>query len=233
VLQEVERAIVGKRHVMELILSGILADGHVLLEDYPGLAKTLIARSFAQSMNLAFARVQFTPDLIPSDITGSSIYNQQTGKFQMWRGPIFTNVLLGDEINRSPPKTQSALQERQVTIEGKTAQLPHPFLVLAQIHGNQRLELAWIVGPAARAAVAHPYIERSTSDGGTLAARNAGYTPASVPTNAAAPTAPTKPYQGIATSHPSTVLNPTAATTPAAAPMTPPMLLSRTDSPKN
>src|ERR1035437_6369675 len=86
VLQEVEQAVVGKRQVLELILSGILADGHVLLEDYPGLAKTLIARSFAQSMNLAFARVQFTPDLMPSDITGSSIYNQQTGEFQMRRG---------------------------------------------------------------------------------------------------------------------------------------------------
>jgi len=91
VLSEVERVVVGKRPVLELILSGILADGHVLLEDYPGLAKTLIARSFAQSMTLGFARVQFTPDLMPSDITGSSIYNQQTGEFQMRRGPIFTS----------------------------------------------------------------------------------------------------------------------------------------------
>lgn len=135
VLCEVERVVVGKRPVLELILSGILADGHCLLEDYPGLAKTLIAKSFAQSMKLDFARVQFTPDLMPSDITGSSIFNQQTGEFQMRHGPIFTNLLLGDEINRSPPKTQAALleamQERQVTIEGRTDHLPRPFLVLA------------------------------------------------------------------------------------------------------
>jgi MoxR-like ATPase len=135
VIDEVERAIVGKRDALELVLLGILGDGHVLLEDYPGLAKTLIARSFAQATTLAFSRIQFTPDLMPSDVTGSSIYNQQTNEFEFRPGPIFANILLGDEINRAPPKTQAALleamQERQVTIEGTTRQLERPFLVLA------------------------------------------------------------------------------------------------------
>src|SRR3954447_12435435 len=106
VLDEVERAIVGKREALELILLGILGDGHVLLEDYPGLAKTLIARSFAQATTLVFSRIQFTPDLMPSDVTGSSIFNQQTSDFEFRAGPIFANILLSDEINRAPPKTQ-------------------------------------------------------------------------------------------------------------------------------
>jgi MoxR-like ATPase len=135
VLDEVERAIVGKRDALELILLGILGDGHVLLEDYPGLAKTLIARSFAQATTLGFSRIQFTPDLMPSDVTGSSIFNQQTTDFEFRPGPIFANILLSDEINRAPPKTQAALleamQERQVTIEGVTHPLERPFLVLA------------------------------------------------------------------------------------------------------
>ena len=135
VLDEVERAIVGKREALELVLLGILGDGHVLLEDFPGLAKTLIARSFAQTTTLGFSRIQFTPDLMPSDVTGSSIYNQQTNEFEFRPGPIFANILLGDEINRAPPKTQAALleamQERQVTIEGVTHTLDRPFLVLA------------------------------------------------------------------------------------------------------
>ncbi len=135
VLDEVERAIVGKRDALELILLGILGDGHVLLEDYPGLAKTLIARSFAQATTLGFSRIQFTPDLMPSDVTGSSIFNQQTSEFEFRPGPIFANILLSDEINRAPPKTQAALleamQERQVTIEGLTHPLERPFLVLA------------------------------------------------------------------------------------------------------
>src|SRR5436305_786443 len=135
VLDEVERAIIGKREALELVLLGILGDGHVLLEDYPGLAKTLIARSFAQATTLSFSRIQFTPDLMPSDVTGSSIYNQQTSKFEFRQGPIFAQILLGDEINRAPPKTQAALleamQERQVTIEGTTHRLERPFLVLA------------------------------------------------------------------------------------------------------
>jgi MoxR-like ATPase len=135
VLAEVERAVVGKREALELVLLGFIADGHVLIEDYPGLAKTLIARSFAQAFDMTFARIQFTPDLMPSDVTGSSIFNQRTGDFEFRPGPIFTNLLLGDEINRAPPKTQAALleamQERQVTIEGRTNALERPFLVIA------------------------------------------------------------------------------------------------------
>jgi MoxR-like ATPase len=135
ILGEVERAVVGKREALELVLIGFLADGHVLIEDFPGLAKTLIARSFAQVFDMEFARIQFTPDLMPSDVTGSSVYNQRTGDFEFRPGPIFTNLLLGDEINRAPPKTQAALleamQERQVTIEGKTNRLEPPFLVIA------------------------------------------------------------------------------------------------------
>jgi MoxR-like ATPase len=135
ILAEVERAVVGKRDVLELVLLGLLADGHVLIEDFPGLAKTLIARSFAQAASMRFARIQFTPDLMPSDVTGASIYNAQRGDFEFRPGPVFTNLLLGDEINRAPPKTQAALleamQERQVTIEGETHRLELPFLVLA------------------------------------------------------------------------------------------------------
>jgi MoxR-like ATPase len=134
-LDEVERAVVGKRDALELVLLGILADGHVLIEDFPGLAKTLIARSFAQVASLGFSRIQFTPDLMPSDITGSSIFDQRAGDFEFRPGPIFTNLLLADEINRAPPKTQAALleamQERQVTIDGTTHALARPFLVLA------------------------------------------------------------------------------------------------------
>jgi MoxR-like ATPase len=135
VLDEVERAVVGKRDALELVLLGLLADGHVLLDDYPGLAKTLIARSFARVTSLGFARVQFTPDLMPSDVTGSSVYSQRLGDFEFRPGPVFTNLLLGDEINRSPPKTQAALleamQERQVTIDGVSRPLERPFLVVA------------------------------------------------------------------------------------------------------
>ena len=135
VLDEVGRAVVGKRDALELMLMGLLADGHVLLEDYPGLAKTLTARSFAQVTSTGFNRIQFTPDLMPSDVTGSSIWNQRDGDFEFRPGPIFTNLLLADEINRAPPKTQAALleamQERQVTIEGVTHPLARPFLVLA------------------------------------------------------------------------------------------------------
>ena len=135
ILTEVERAVVGKRDALELVLIGFLADGHVLLEDFPGLAKTLMARSFAQVCDMEFARIQFTPDLMPSDVTGSSIFNQRSGDFEFRPGPIFTNLLLGDEINRAPPKTQAALleamQERQVTIEGRSHPLEAPFLVIA------------------------------------------------------------------------------------------------------
>jgi len=135
ILDEVELAVVGKRDALELVLLGLLADGHVLIQDNPGLAKTLMARSFASVTGLRFARVQFTPDLMPSDVTGSAIYDQQSGDLRFQPGPIFTNILLGDEINRAPPKTQAALleamQERQVTSEDGTRALERPFLVLA------------------------------------------------------------------------------------------------------
>ena len=134
-LVEIERAVVGKRDALELVLLGLLADGHVLIEDYPGLAKTLIARSFAQATSIGFSRIQFTPDLMPSDVTGSSIFDQRRADFEFRPGPVFTNLLLADEINRAPPKTQAALleamQERQVTSEGVTRPLEPPFLVLA------------------------------------------------------------------------------------------------------
>jgi len=135
ILDEVGRAVVGKRDALQLVLMGVLADGHVLLEDVPGLAKTLAARSFARVTGLDFSRVQFTPDLLPSDVTGSSIWNQRDADFEFRPGPIFANVLLADEINRAPPKTQAALleamQEHQVTVDGTTHPLQRPFLVLA------------------------------------------------------------------------------------------------------
>jgi len=135
VLDEVEKAVIGKREALELLLIGVLADGHILIEDYPGLAKTLMARSFAATLSLDFSRIQFTPDLMPTDVTGSSIFNQREADFEFRPGPIFANLLLADEINRAPPKTQAALleamQERQVTSEGTTRPLGPPFLVLA------------------------------------------------------------------------------------------------------
>jgi MoxR-like ATPase len=135
VIDEVERAVIGKREQLELVLLGVLGDGHVLLEDVPGLAKTLTARSFAEAIGLGFSRVQFTPDLLPADVTGSSIWNQRDNEFEFRSGPIFTHILLADEINRAPPKTQAALleamQERQVTTDGVTRPLERPFLVLA------------------------------------------------------------------------------------------------------
>jgi MoxR-like ATPase len=135
VLEELERVIVGKREVLELVLLGVLGAGHVLLEDFPGLAKTLIARSFAQVLGIEFRRIQFTPDLLPSDITGSFVYDQREGRFEFRAGPLFTNLLLADEINRAPPKTQAALlevmQEGQVSVEGETHRLAPPFTVIA------------------------------------------------------------------------------------------------------
>jgi MoxR-like ATPase len=135
VLDEVQRAVVGKREALMLVLTAVLAKGHVLLEDFPGLGKTLAARSFARALGLDFARAQFTPDLLPADLTGSFLYNQQRSEFEFRPGPLFTGLLLADEINRTPPKTQSALleamQERQVTVEGETFPLPEPFHVLA------------------------------------------------------------------------------------------------------
>jgi len=134
VLDAVEQAVVGKRDALELVFAGMLAGGHVLLEDVPGLGKTLMARSFAQVLGLDFRRVQFTPDLLPADITGSYVVDS-SGEFVFRQGPIFTQLLLGDEVNRTPPKTQAALlesmQEHQVTVEGTTFALPEPFVVLA------------------------------------------------------------------------------------------------------
>ena len=129
------RVIVGKTAVLQQRLAGVLANGHILIEDYPGLAKTLIARLVAQTLDLDFKRIQFTPDLLPSDITGSFLFDQRRGVFEYRRGPIFTNLLLADEINRATPKTQSALleamQEAQVTVEGERFVLESPFLVIA------------------------------------------------------------------------------------------------------
>lgn len=136
VIGEVERAIVGKRPLLEKIMAAILVSGgHLLLEDYPGLAKTLIANSFSIALGLDFKRIQFTPDLLPGDITGGYIYNRTENRFELRKGPIFANVILADEINRASPKTQSALleamQEYQVTLEGETMKLPEPFIVIA------------------------------------------------------------------------------------------------------
>ncbi len=135
VIAEVEKAVVGKRRLLETLMAAVLAGGHVLLEDYPGLGKTLIARSFAAVLGLDFKRIQFTPDLLPGDITGGYVFNRSQDRFELRRGPVFTHLLLADEINRASPKTQSALleamQEGQVTLEGETLPLPEPFLVLA------------------------------------------------------------------------------------------------------
>ncbi len=135
VLDEIERAVVGRRRSLELVLIGILAGGHVLLEDLPGLGKTLIARSFATALGLDFARIQFTPDLLPSDVVGAPLYDQRTGEMIFRPGPVFTQLLLADEINRTPPKTQAALLEAmgegQVSMDGVTRPLPQPFVVLA------------------------------------------------------------------------------------------------------
>jgi len=135
VLEEVSKAIVGKQSALETLLLAILCDGHVLVEDYPGLAKTLMAKSFASALGLSFKRIQFTPDLLPADITGAFVLNRKTSEFELRKGPIFTHILLADEVNRAPPRTQSALleamQERQVTIENETLRLEKPFIVLA------------------------------------------------------------------------------------------------------
>jgi MoxR-like ATPase len=136
IVQEVERAIVGKRQVLEkLMAAALVSGGHVLLEDYPGLAKTMIAKSFAVALGLDFKRIQFTPDLLPGDITGGYVFDRDQNRFVLRKGPIFANIILADEINRASPKTQSALleamQEYQVTLEGETMQLPEPFIVLA------------------------------------------------------------------------------------------------------
>ena len=135
IIAEVERAVVGKRVLLEMMMASVLAGGHILLEDFPGLGKTLVARSFATALGLDFKRIQFTPDLLPGDITGGYIFDRTKNTFELRKGPLFANIVLADEINRASPKTQSALleamQEGQVTIEGETLPLPAPFLVLA------------------------------------------------------------------------------------------------------
>ncbi len=134
-LSHLSTIIVGKRQTLELVLTAFLANGHILFEDFPGLAKTLISKLFAQGLGCKFRRIQFTPDLLPADITGTYILDRRDGQFRLRQGPIFTNILLADEINRAPPKTQSALleamQERQVTLEGDTYRLERPFIVVA------------------------------------------------------------------------------------------------------
>ncbi len=165
ILDEIERVVVGKRPVLELVLLALLSDGHVLIEDLPGLAKTLMARSFAGVIGLRFARIQFTPDLMPSDVTGAAIYDQRSGEFTFRPGPVFTNLLLGDEINRAPAKTQAALleamQERQVTVEGTTRLLERPFVVIAtqnpiESEGTYPLPEAQLDRFLVRISVGHP-----------------------------------------------------------------------------
>ena len=169
ILHEVEEVIVGKRDPLDLLLVGVLAGGHILIEDFPGLAKTLIARSLAQVMGLEFRRVQFTPDLLPSDITGSSIFDQRKADFTFQPGPVFTNLLLGDEINRTPPKTQAAfleaMQERQVTVDGVTRPLTPPFIVVAtqnpiEYEGTYPLPEAQLDRFLLRVAVGYPSAEQ-------------------------------------------------------------------------
>jgi MoxR-like ATPase len=165
VVQALGRIVVGKDEVLERILAGILADGHVLIEDYPGLAKTLIARLLAQALDLGFRRIQFTPDLLPSDITGSFLYAQREARFEFRPGPVFTNLLLADEINRATPKTQAALleamQETQVTVEGQSFPLARPFLVIAtqnpiELEGTYPLPEAQLDRFLLRVAVGYP-----------------------------------------------------------------------------
>ena len=135
VLGEVERVVVGKHDSLALILAAILAGGHVLIEDMPGLGKTVIAKSFSEALGLGFTRIQFTPDLLPADITGATVFEPKSGELSFREGPLFTNVLLADEINRTPPKTQAALLEAmgegQVSVDGETRLLPDPFVVIA------------------------------------------------------------------------------------------------------
>ena len=171
VVTEVERAVVGKRALLEMVMASILAGGHVLLEDFPGLGKTLIARSFATVLGLEFKRIQFTPDLLPADITGGYVFNRAENRFDLRPGPIFANIILADEINRASPKTQSALleamQERQVTLEGETQSLPEPFLVLAtqnpiEYEGTFPLPEAQLDRFMVKLTVGYPSVEEET-----------------------------------------------------------------------
>jgi len=165
ILDTLARVIVGKGDVLERILAGILANGHVLIEDYPGLAKTLIARLFAQALDLSFKRLQCTPDLLPADVTGSFLFDQREAKFEFRPGPVFTHLLLVDEINRATPKTQAALleamQEAQVTVEGESFRLDPPFLVIAtqnpiELEGTYPLPEAQLDRFLIRVAIGYP-----------------------------------------------------------------------------
>ncbi|MBI4012360.1 MAG: MoxR family ATPase, partial [Candidatus Rokubacteria bacterium] len=169
VLAAISQVIVGKEEALERLLAAILANGHVLIEDYPGLAKTLIAQLFAQSLDLDFKRIQFTPDLLPSDITGSFLYDQREARFEFRRGPVFTHLLLADEINRATPKTQAALleamQEAQVTVEGERFPLEAPFLVIAtqnpiELEGTYPLPEAQLDRFLMRLAIGYPDAEQ-------------------------------------------------------------------------
>jgi len=168
ILGSLARVIVGKGDVLERILAGILASGHVLIEDYPGLAKTLIARLFAQALGLSFKRLQCTPDLLPADVTGSFLFDQRQARFEFRPGPVFTHLLLADEINRATPKTQAALleamQEAQVTVEGESFRLEPPFLVIAtqnpiELEGTYPLPEAQLDRFLIRVAVGYPSAE--------------------------------------------------------------------------
>jgi MoxR-like ATPase len=165
IIASLAQVIVGKADVLEQVMAGILANGHILIEDYPGLAKTLIAKLIAQTLDLSFKRIQFTPDLLPSDVTGSFLFDQRAGRFEFRPGPIFTHLLLADEINRATPKTQSALleamQEAQVTVEGERFPLETPFLVIAtqnpiELEGTYPLPEAQLDRFMMRLAVGYP-----------------------------------------------------------------------------
>jgi len=165
IMEEVSKVIVGKEEALEKVMLCILADGHLLLEDYPGLAKTLTAKTFAQALGLDYKRVQFTPDLLPADISGTYVLDRNNARFVLSKGPVFCNILLADEINRAPPRTQSALleamQERQVTLEGERHALPRPFLVLAtqnpiEYEGTYPLPEAQVDRFMMRASIGYP-----------------------------------------------------------------------------
>jgi MoxR-like ATPase len=168
ILDALQQVIVGKERVLQHLLLGLYSGGNILIEDFPGLAKTLIARLMARVTGLEFKRIQFTPDLLPGDITGGSIYNQKRGEFEFRPGPLFTNLLLADEVNRAPPKTQAALlevmQERQVTVEGTTYPVPLPFVVLAtqnpiEFEGTYPLPEAQLDRFIMRLRVGYPSVE--------------------------------------------------------------------------
>src|SRR5512136_1977689 len=170
--QNIEKVIVGKKSVVELLTVALLAPGHVLIEDVPGLAKTMLAKSLARSLGCSFQRVQFTPDLLPSDITGVSIFNQKTQEFEYRAGPLMSQIILADEINRAGPRTQSALleamEERQITVDGVTHLLPRPFLVLAtqnpiELEGTFPLPEAQIDRFFMRLAIGYPSREEESA----------------------------------------------------------------------